>query len=93
MNLYVVLSLYVVVFVITVMVFRKYLGKSIFAAFLAGLILGQFVLIFLSCFGLFQSTDNGSTPMSTDMIFWSINLITPFLVYGSLLFMIYTKDL
>ena len=93
MNLYTVLFIYFVIFIITVYFFRKYLRKTLFSAVLAGLILGQLALIILSSFGLFQGSDNTEVPMSTEMIFWTINLITPFLVYGSLLYLIYTKKL
>jgi hypothetical protein len=91
MQLYSVLGLYALIFLLTVLFFTRYLSKNYFLSFLAALIVGQMMLIFLSCFGLFEQTSSSTT--STELIFWSINLITPFVVYIALLYIIYTRDI
>jgi predicted membrane protein len=94
MNSYTILFLYTLIFFLTIIFFHKLWKKNIFASILAGLIVAQLVLIFLSFFGIFAQTDDGNvSSASTELIFWAINLITPFLIYGSLLYIIYTRDL
>lgn len=90
MNSYAILLLYALIFFLTIIFFNKLWKKNIFASILAGLIVGQIMLIVLSGFGFFN--DNSSSA-STELIFWSINLITPFVIYGSLFYIIYTHDL
>ena len=91
MHLYIVIGLYAFIFILTMIFFVKYLRKNIFLSFLASLIIGQFMLIFLSFFGVFSKTSN--TTSSSELIFWCINLLTPFIIYGALLYIIYTKNI
>ena len=94
MNSYIALLVYFVTFIAFVYIFRKILRKRLFPSIVVALIAGQISLIVISYFFLF-SGDNSTTEQSTsvELIFWSINLLTPILVYGSLVYYIYTKKL
>lgn len=94
MNTYIVLFLYILTFALTVFLFYKYWKKRIFASILAGLIVGQLALILISYFLVFSPVDGeASRSSSTELIFWAINLITPFIVYISFLYFLYRKNL
>lgn len=92
MSFFYVLVFYVLIFFGTILFFYKSQGKSIFASSLAGIICSQLILVLMSFFGVFGETkDQNST--SAELIFWAINLLTPFVVYFSLLYVIATKNL
>jgi len=94
MNSYIALFVYFIVFITFIWIFRKKLHKNLFPSIVVSLIIGQISMIIISYFIIF-STNNTTAEQSTsvELIFWSINLLTPILVYGSLIYYIYSKKL
>lgn len=83
--------IFIISIVFTTIFLYKYRNKNLYLSIVSGLIIGQISLIIASMTGIIIQGDNSS--ISSQLIFWSINMLIPFIVYTTLLYIIYTTDI
>lgn len=91
MNSGFILAIFFISIIITVVFLRYFHNKNFYLSLLAGIIIGHIVLLLLSVSGIPLKNEGGW--MATELIFWSLHLIIPTIVYIALLYIIYTVDI